>query len=355
MAMHLFVLLCCGCAMVTLNLPNPNLMMVAASFGFGILVLAQIFGPLSSAHINCAVSFGLFCAGRTSLVRTFCYTLSQMIGSVFGALFLWAIFGTNWPAARAFGSNSYDVNVFTGGQVFFAEMLGTMLLMFNVLSTIDIPMEGGGPLGVYPIAMSVMIAHLFLLPIDGCSINPTRSFGPSLVAGWANIGGTYSNQQHIFWFGPMFGAGVAACLYEYASLKPANFAGAKDMDTALFDANKKKTKKKKEKKIRKDSISTNASNTVDDKTIHVVIDENPEKAAVSTASKTQPTKHVTMASSTSKAAPHAYAPVKSEVENKPKIVEIERKEAPTANATIDENDDDDELQEEALYEEDEDN
>lgn len=33
--------------MVTLNLPEPNLMMVAASFGFGILTLAQIFGPLS--------------------------------------------------------------------------------------------------------------------------------------------------------------------------------------------------------------------------------------------------------------------------------------------------------------------
>ena len=31
-----------------------------------------------------------------------------------------------------------------------------------------------GALGVYPIAMSVMVAHLFLLPIDGCSINPSR-------------------------------------------------------------------------------------------------------------------------------------------------------------------------------------
>lgn len=213
MAMHLFVLLCCGCAMVTLNLPNPNLMMVAASFGFGILTLAQIFGPLSGGHINCAVSVGLFLAGRTTLIKTFCYTLSQMIGSVFGALFLWAIFGDHWPAARAFGSNSWDEAVFTPGQVFFAEMLGTMLLMFNVLSTIDIPREGGGSLGVYPIAMSVMIAHLFLLPIDGCSINPTRSFGPSLVADWANIEGTYSHQQWMFWIAPLFGASLAAIIY----------------------------------------------------------------------------------------------------------------------------------------------
>jgi glycerol uptake facilitator-like aquaporin len=213
LAMHLFVLMCCGCAMVTLNLPNPNLMMVAASFGFGIMCLAQIFGPLSGAHINSAVSFGLFVAGRTSFIRTLCFTLSQMLGSVFGALFLWAIFGDSWPAARAFGSNSWDESVFTGGQVFFAEMLGTGLLMFNVLSTIDIPTEGGGPLGVFPIAMSVMVAHLFLIPIDGCSINPTRSFGPSLVAAWARIPGTYYHQQAMFWFAPMFGAAVAAYFY----------------------------------------------------------------------------------------------------------------------------------------------
>ena len=48
------------------------------------------------------------------------------------------------------------------------------------------------PLGVHPIAMSVTIdrptAHLLLLlllPLDGCSTNPTRSCGPSLVVGAA--------------------------------------------------------------------------------------------------------------------------------------------------------------------------
>lgn len=73
-------------------------------------------------------------------------------------------------------------SVFSGGQVFLAEIFGTMLLVYNVFATIDIPTAGGGPLGVFPIAMSVMVAHLFLLPIDGCSINPARSFGPSFLA-----------------------------------------------------------------------------------------------------------------------------------------------------------------------------
>jgi MIP family channel proteins len=221
LAMLFFVVLCCGCAMVTLNLDNPNLMQVAASFGFGIMCLAQFVGPISGGHINCAVSFALFLGGRTSLLRCFWYTVFQMWGSVFGALFLWAIFGNNWPAARAFGSNSWDESVFSGGQVFFAEMMGTMILVYNVFATIDIPYEGGGPLGVYPIAMSVMVAHLFLLPIDGCSINPTRSFGPSLVAAWAGIGGRYYHQQYMFWFGPLVGAALGAIIYGTPSL----FAG----------------------------------------------------------------------------------------------------------------------------------
>lgn len=213
LAMMFFIIMCCGCAMVTLNLSNPNLMMVAMSFGFGIMTLAQIFGPLSGGHINNAVSLALWIGGRISFVRLVCYNFSQMAGSVLGAFFLWSIFGNHWPAARAFGSNSWNEEVFSGGQVFLAEMMGTMLLIYNVFATIDIPTPGGGPLGVFPIAMSVMVAHLFLLPIDGCSINPARSFGPSLVAAMAGISGNYYHQQYMFWFGPLIGASITALIY----------------------------------------------------------------------------------------------------------------------------------------------
>jgi glycerol uptake facilitator-like aquaporin len=88
-----------------------------------------------------------------------------------------------------------------------------MYVVYTVFATIDIPVVGGGALGVFPIAMSVLVAHLFLLPIDGCSINPSRSFGPSLVAAMAGIDGTYYHQQYMFWFAPMIGAAIAAIIY----------------------------------------------------------------------------------------------------------------------------------------------
>ena len=33
-----------------------------------------------------------------------------------------------------------------------------------------------------PIGLAVFLAHVVCIPITGCSINPTRSFGPALVA-----------------------------------------------------------------------------------------------------------------------------------------------------------------------------
>ena len=198
--------------MVTFSQSRPNTMEVAAAFGFSILCIAQFIGPLSGGHINCAVSLALFIGGRISFLRLCCYTLCQMLGSVIGAVVLLMIFGKNWPGATSLASNSWDEEVFTGGQVFLAEMFGTMLLVYAVLSTLDQPSKSNN-LGPFPIAMSVMVSMIFLLPIDGCSINPTRSFGPSTVAAMAGIPGVYRTQQYMFWFAPLFGAFVASIIY----------------------------------------------------------------------------------------------------------------------------------------------
>lgn len=47
----------------------------------------------------------------------------------------------------------------------------------------------------------------------GGSINPTRSFGPSVVAQWSGYEGTYAHQQYMFWFAPLFGAFLMATIY----------------------------------------------------------------------------------------------------------------------------------------------
>ena len=84
--------------------------------------------------------------------------------------------------------------------------------MFTVSSATDVGREKHnkfvGALTPLMIGLSVLIAHLFLLPITGCSINPARSFGPALIANaWDN--------HWVFWVGPLVGGPAAALLYEF--------------------------------------------------------------------------------------------------------------------------------------------
>lgn len=115
----------------------PNRMEVASCFGFAILAIAQFVGPLSGGHVNCAVTFALYVAGRISGSRAGLYFISQMLGSFLGSLTLFYIFGDRWDgSAGNFGANAFDPGLGKGGNVFIVEAVGTMFV-FTVLSTID--------------------------------------------------------------------------------------------------------------------------------------------------------------------------------------------------------------------------
>ena len=43
-----------------------NLLGIASAFGFAIVAMAYGIGPISGCHVNPAVSFGVFAAGRMS-------------------------------------------------------------------------------------------------------------------------------------------------------------------------------------------------------------------------------------------------------------------------------------------------
>jgi len=62
------------------------------------------------------------------------------------------------------------------------------------------------------IGFAVFLAHLVLLPIDGCSINPTRSFGPALVSAirGCEAGAKGMANLWVMILGPLIGASLAA-------------------------------------------------------------------------------------------------------------------------------------------------
>lgn len=65
------------------------------------------------------------------------------------------------------------------------------------------------------IGMDVFLCHMVAIPLDGCSINPARSFGASAVAG-------QFPDHWVFWIGPLSGAVLAALIYEFGFRTPAS-------------------------------------------------------------------------------------------------------------------------------------
>ena len=183
---------------------------VALSAGFMIGVLVFALGSISGANLNPAVTIGLAVTQKMSSFRASCYVAAQCAGSTVGALFVRSLAPTLFVASGG-GMNGFtpsrDIGTWT---VVGGEILGTAVLVFVVCAAADVGREKNnkyqGAMTPLMIGFAVITAHIFLIPIDGCSINPARSFGAALASG-------DFNDQWLFWFGPLLGGAGSALLY----------------------------------------------------------------------------------------------------------------------------------------------
>lgn len=80
--------------------------------------------------------------------------------------------------------------------------------MFTVYATIVDPNKGDiGGLGPIYVGLLLIANIVAAAPFSGASMNPARSFGPSLISGvWTD--------HWVYWVGPLVGGGLGGFLYE---------------------------------------------------------------------------------------------------------------------------------------------
>src|SRR6201997_2237075 len=84
----------CGAAVVGSMGTGPtavDLLGIASAFGFAIVAMAYGIGPISGCHVNPAVSFGVYVAGRMSLADLISYAIAQLFGALAGAAVLYLV------------------------------------------------------------------------------------------------------------------------------------------------------------------------------------------------------------------------------------------------------------------------
>jgi len=210
-AMTLFVVIGCGSAMgIAKEEGSAWILQVSLTFGLAITALAYTIGHYSGGHINGAVTLGLVIAGKCSIVQGILNFVAQMLGSIFGAFLLTMIYPAEKDRTGGLGSNAVGDGWSTTNALL-GEILMTFLLMFVVLETTSTAAAANSSLAPLAIGLAVFLAHSVLIPIDGCSINPTRSFGPWLMNSMRSEKPQAS--QWIFWVGPLVGAAIGAGIH----------------------------------------------------------------------------------------------------------------------------------------------
>jgi aquaporin Z len=193
----MLTLIACGVAARTGNF-------LATAFAFGLVLTAMIYtiGDISGCHINPAVSFGMWIAGKMKLDDMWKYMIAQVAGAIVGSLLL-ALCLTSF---KSLGANMVvsDTNIFIG---FLIEIILTFIFVTVILKVTE--KKENNHAGII-IGLTLMLVHLFGIGFTGTSVNPARSIGPALF----ELGDTFI-QLWVFILGPMAGAALAGLFYKF--------------------------------------------------------------------------------------------------------------------------------------------
>lgn len=213
LAMTLLVIVGCGSAMGVAKSPGW-ILQVSLTFGLAVAVLGYSVGHHSGAHINCAVTFALCLAGQVGWCQGFCILVAQLLGSITGAAVLACIYPEDKDLTGSLASNGVNEG-YSVAHALSGELLMTFLLVFVVLETAVSPETAASRVvACGAIGLAVFLAHVVLVPVDGCSVNPARSFGPALVARCARGKDLHAfRHMWIFWLGPLWGAAAAVGVF----------------------------------------------------------------------------------------------------------------------------------------------
>jgi glycerol uptake facilitator-like aquaporin len=98
------------------------------------------------------------------------------------------------------------------GMAIMIEASLTFLLLFSIFGTAVDPRAP--KIGGFGIGLTICADILLGGPLTGAAMNPSRTFGPGIVAALSGNLPVFWGQQLVYWVGPILGAVVAALIYD---------------------------------------------------------------------------------------------------------------------------------------------
>jgi len=214
------VLVLGGCGTAIFAGGSVGFLGVALAFGLTVVAMAYGIGSISGAHLNPAVSVGVFCAGRMNAKDLCGYIVAQIIGGIIAAgilAFIVAQYGgiRGTFAANGFGADFYQsaagyMNVSMIGA-FVIELVLTFIFLLVILGATSKASTPG--FAGLAIGLTLTLIHLISIPLTNTSVNPARSISQAIFSENALA----MQQLWVFIVAPVVGAALAAFVWKALS------------------------------------------------------------------------------------------------------------------------------------------
>lgn len=162
----------------------------------GVAIGVYLFGKISMAHFNPAVTIGYLITQHLRKELLLYYLAAEIIGALLASLFVKYFIGTEANLGANAPNYSFPLPV-----VFGIEVLASALLMAVILAVVYTK----GLLGFGGIAIGGIVGldiYIFAY-ISGASMNPARSLAPALLSG--SVGDLW-----LYWSATFIGTSVVA-------------------------------------------------------------------------------------------------------------------------------------------------
>ncbi|MBL1230109.1 MIP family channel protein [Enterococcus sp. BWB1-3] len=180
---------------------------IALAFGLTIIAAAYSIGTISGAHLNPAVSLGMWVNKRITTVELAYYIVGQVIGALLASFSLLMILEAGSLNTSNLGQNGFGD--FTAMGALVIEIILTFIFVL-VIMTVTSAKKGNAKLAGIVIGLTLTMVHLVGIPLTGTSVNPARSLGPAIFAG-----GDALSQLWVFIVAPLIGGLLAALVAKY--------------------------------------------------------------------------------------------------------------------------------------------
>lgn len=196
---------------------------ITIAWGLAVMIPACIFGALTGAHFNPALTIALAFDGQVEWANVPIYAIAQLLGAFCGAVIVYILFKDHYEETSnepetvrgTFCTAPSIPNTFRN---LFSEIVGTFILVFAIIGFGNV--GGAATAGVDKIFVYGLIVSIgmSLGGLTGYAINPARDLGPRIA--FAIL--PFTNKADANWgyawipvVGPIIGGLLAVLLFNF--------------------------------------------------------------------------------------------------------------------------------------------